>query len=133
MEPLSPPKLENYPKLIRDFVTEVANDDAEKWSTIVQSASRLSWCQVEEAKPVIQPDAEAESSPKMLKIKTESSSTPKSIFLPVSKFGSSIHADTINAFQLKFNHTKGKRKGALEFRSRIDQRNRDRYPWSASR
>ena len=61
MEPLSPPKLENYPKLIREFVTEVANEDAEKWSTIIQSASKLSWCQVEEAKPVIQPDAEAES------------------------------------------------------------------------
>ena len=71
---------------------------------------------------------------KMLKIKTESSTTPpKSIILPISKFGSSIHADTINAFQLKFNHTKGKRKGALEFRSRIDERNRNRYPWSASR
>ena len=135
MKPLPLLKLDKYPKLLRDFVTEVANEDAQKWSTIVQSASRLSWCQFEENKPVIQsPTESAESSPKMLKIKTESSTTPpKSIILPISKFGSSIHADTINAFQLKFNHTKGKRKGALEFRSRIDERNRDRYPWSASR
>ena len=105
-----PPDISTYPKLIREFASEVANQDREKFDEIVQSASRLSWC----PKPVndmvpVKEDEQVTNSPKMLIIKQEE--TPKSVILPTSNFGSTLHLDTINAFRFKFNQDKGKRKG----------------------
>ena len=109
LHPVSPPDVSTYPKLIRDFATEVANRDRENFDEIVQSASRLSWCPkpVNDMVPV--KEDEVTNSPKMLIIKQEE--TPKSVMLPTSNFGSTLHLDTINAFRLKFNQNKGKRKG----------------------
>ena len=110
LHPISPPDISTYPKLIREFASEVANQDREKFDEIFQSASRLSWCPkpVNEMVPVKE-DEQVTNSPKMLIIKQEE--TPKSVILPTSNFESTLHLDTINAFRFKFNQDKGKRKG----------------------